>query len=53
MDRKVEYIGIIVGNILNAIAVVNIPVQDEDTLCTLCVDGVLCSDSNVVEEAKT
>lgn len=49
MNRQVEYVRIIKGQILDAIAMVNIPVKNENPLSTSGVQSMFGSHSDIVE----
>jgi hypothetical protein len=52
VNGKIKDLRIIKGQILNPIAVMDIPVQNEDTIRSSSIRGVLGRDGNVVEITK-
>ena len=48
----IEDAGVVVEHVLDAVAVVHIPVEDHDALHALHLDGVLGGDRHVVEDAE-
>ena len=52
MERDIEDLGVIIEHVLGPVPVMHIPVKDEDTAQPMGLNSVLCSNSNIVHQAK-
>jgi hypothetical protein len=53
MDAEIKDVGVIVRDVLNAISVVYIPIQNEDAVSGTRVNGIFGRHSDVIEIAKS
>jgi hypothetical protein len=52
MDRKVEYLWIVIACILNAVSMVNVPVQDQNSVRSSRCKCMFSCDCHIVEIAE-